>query len=104
MGRPRKYATDAERQRACRARQDATTVRVDRRALERLERHLDELQVAVCRAAGAGDETARACQAGSAETVVEKLIRHFKASAGAKERNAGKSLGDGKGGQRGNER
>jgi len=80
MGRPRQYGSDAERQRACRQRRQAETVRVDRRALDglhlRLER-LQRLQQALWRAADAGDATARACQAASVETVLEKLIRRF---------------------------
>jgi uncharacterized protein YlxW (UPF0749 family) len=88
MGRPRKYATDAERQRACRQQQEARTVRVDRRALEELEQRLEQLQEAVRQAARAGDETARACQAGSVATMLEKLIGYFQASGEAGEGKA----------------
>ena len=77
MGRPRQYESDAARQRACRARQAAQWVTVDRRALERLHQRLDQLQQALWRAAERGDPTARACQAISVETVLERLIRHF---------------------------
>jgi hypothetical protein len=83
MGRRRQYESDAERQRACRLRLEASTVRVDRGALDRLHARLDRLQEAVYRAAKAGDETARACVAVSVETVVDKLIRHFEARAEA---------------------
>jgi hypothetical protein len=99
MGRPRKYATDAERQRACRERQEARTVRVDRRALEGLERRLERLQEAVWQAARAGDETARACQAGSVATMLEKMIRYFPASGDAGEKNASGSPESVKGGR-----
>ncbi len=52
-------------------------MRVDRRALDGLPMRLERLQQAIRRAAAAGDPTARACQAISVETVLEKLIRHF---------------------------
>ena len=77
MGRPRQYESDAERQRACRARREAATVRVERRALDGLHQRLDRLQQALWRAAERGNPTARACQAASVETILEKLIRHF---------------------------
>ncbi len=77
MGRPRQYGGGAERQRAFRQRQEATTRRVDRGALDGLERRLDELQAAMWAAAAAGDETARRCGAASVETILEKLTRHF---------------------------
>ena len=77
MGRPRQYATAAERQRACRQRLAAQRVTVERRALKGLHRRLERLQQALRRAAAAGDATAQACQAVSVETMLEKLIRHF---------------------------
>lgn len=77
MGRPRKYATDAERQRACRPRREGSTLRVERRALEGLYGRLEQLQEAIREAAAAGNETARACQAASVETMLEKMIRAF---------------------------
>jgi hypothetical protein len=77
MGRPRQYASDAERQRAFRQRQAATISRVDRGALDRLHARLDQLQAALRAAAAAGDETARACQAAGIETMLERLTRHF---------------------------
>ena len=81
MGRPRQYASAAERQRACRQRREQETVRVDRRALDRLHQRLDRLQAAIWRAAAAGDATARAGRAISPETVLEQLIDHFEACA-----------------------
>ena len=84
MGRPRKYATDAERQRACRARQEASTIRVERRALEGHYARLEQLQEVIREAAAVGDETARACLAVSVDTMVEKMIRHFGASRDAR--------------------
>jgi hypothetical protein len=77
MGRPRRYASGAERQRAYRAREQEQWAQVDRRALEGLQGRLDRLQRAVDRAAGAGDETARGCRAASVDTLLERLIRHF---------------------------
>lgn len=84
MGRRRQYGSAAERQRACRQRQEAATVRVDRRALERLHGRLEELQEAVGAAARRGDATARQCDAASVETVLEKLTRHFRGGVGGK--------------------
>jgi hypothetical protein len=83
MGRPRRYGSGAERQRAYRERQEATWAQVDRRALTQMNGRLEQLQEAVYRAAAAGDETARACRASSVETVLERLIRHFEERAGA---------------------
>jgi hypothetical protein len=83
MGRRRQYESAAERQRACRQRQEAATVRVDRRALDRLHGRLEELQVVLGAAARRGDPIARHCGAASVETMLEKLIRHFGAATGA---------------------
>jgi hypothetical protein len=77
MGRPRRYESAAERQRAYRQREEETWAQVDRGALTKLNGRLDQLQEAVRRAAAAGDETARACQAGSVDTLLERLIEHF---------------------------
>lgn len=77
MGRRRQYESAAERQRACRQRQEAATVRVDRRALDRLHGRLEELQEALGEAARRGDPIARRCYAASVETMLEKLIGHF---------------------------
>jgi hypothetical protein len=77
MGRPRQYASAAERQRACRQRREQETVRVERRALDGLHMRLERLQAAIRRAAAAGDATAQACRAISVETMLEKLISHF---------------------------
>jgi hypothetical protein len=82
MGRPRQYQSDAERQRAYRQREHATIARVDRAALDRLHRRLDQLQAALWAAAAAGDETARACQAAGIETMLERLTAHFAQRAG----------------------
>ena len=85
MARPRQYASNAERQRSYRQRQDTTLARVDRAALERLHERLDQLQTAVAVAAQSGDEVARACRAGSVETMLEKLTRYFQCCCQAKE-------------------
>ena len=77
MGRLRQYPSGAERQAAFRRRQEATTRRVDRGALDGLERRLDQLQAAMWAAAAAGDALARQCGAASVETILEKLTRHF---------------------------
>lgn len=91
MGRPRQYESGAQRQRAFRQRLEGEWPRVNGVALERLHARLDQLQVAVRAAADAGDETARACQAGGVETVLERVIRHFEACAsGGKEHGAAK--------------
>jgi hypothetical protein len=83
MGRPRRYESAAERQRAYRQREEETWAQVDRGALERMNGRLDQLQEAVRRAAAAGDETAQRCRAGSVETMLERLIRHFEGRAAA---------------------
>ncbi|MGH8566751.1 MAG: hypothetical protein ACREXU_01725 [Gammaproteobacteria bacterium] len=81
MGRPRRYGSGAERQRAFRQRQEAETVRVERRALEGLHGRLEALQEAMRAAARVGNPTAQHCRAISTETMLEKLIRHFEAEA-----------------------
>jgi hypothetical protein len=81
MGRLRQYHSGAERQAAFRQRQEAKTRRVDRGALDGLERRLDELQAAMRAAAAVGDEIARRCGAASVETILEKLTDHFAARA-----------------------
>jgi hypothetical protein len=81
MGRRRQYGSGAERQRAFRQRQAAEWVEVDRRDWERLHERLKQLHEAVRGAASAGDRTAQACRAGSEETVLERLIRHFEGRA-----------------------
>jgi hypothetical protein len=90
MGRPRKYASDAERQRAWRRRLDEEMVRVNRADLERWEARLRRLQEAVKAAAKVGDETAQVCQSGAVEGVLEQLIGHFeqRARAGQEEPEA----------------
>jgi hypothetical protein len=81
MPRPRQYPTDAERQRACRARLAQLTVRVDRDALDRLHARLDRLQTALFAAADAGEPTALACRAASTDTLLDRLASHFEARA-----------------------
>jgi hypothetical protein len=83
MGRPRQYASGAERQRAFRARLEGEWPRVNGRALSRLNERLNQLQAAVWAAAAAGDETARACSAASLETVLDRVIQQFEARAKA---------------------
>ena len=77
MARPRQYGSNAERQRAYRQRQETALARVDREALERLHERLDQLHAAVAAAAQCGDAVARACRAGSVETLLEQLTRYF---------------------------
>jgi hypothetical protein len=79
MGRPKQYASAAEKQAAYRARLDATTLLVERAALERLHQRLDALQQAIRAAAAQGDAFARQCTAVSTETMLEKLIVAFNA-------------------------
>jgi hypothetical protein len=81
MGRPRQYASNAERQRAFRQRQEEQVARVDRGALDRLHARLDQLQAALWAAADAGDETARACRAAGIDTMLERLTGHFRGRA-----------------------
>lgn len=78
MARPRQYASDAERQRAFRERQELSLARVDRGALDRLHARLDQLHEALRTAAAAGDETARACHAAGIDTMLERLTDHFR--------------------------
>ena len=77
MARPRQYASNAERQRAFRQRQETEIARVDRGALDRLHARLDQLQASLWAAADAGDETARACHAAGLDTMLERLTDHF---------------------------
>jgi hypothetical protein len=77
MGRPRLYASGAERQRAFRQRLEAETARVDRGALDRLHARLNRLQEAVRAAAKAGDEVASACEAAGVDTMLERLTHYF---------------------------
>src|SRR5574341_1201104 len=84
MGRPRRYGGGAERQRAFRERLETEWPRVNARALTRLNERLDQLQAAVRAAAAVGDESARACEAASVETVLERVIRHFEERAGVR--------------------
>jgi hypothetical protein len=93
MGRPRRYGSAAERQRAYREREAATWAQVDRRALEQMNQRLEQLREAVGRAAAIGDPTARSCRASSVETVLERVIRHFedRAEAGKTGREGGEA-------------
>jgi hypothetical protein len=97
MARPRQYASNAERQRAFRERQEATIARVDRGALDRLHARLDQLQAALWAAARAGDATARGCQAAGIETMLERLTDHF--SQCAARQRAARQPADSKGSQ-----
>jgi hypothetical protein len=76
MGRPRKFATDAARQAACRQRLAAGRVWVDRAALE-------ALVAAVEAAAAAGDPVAIRVRTGTADSLLRNLARHFETCAGA---------------------
>ena len=77
MGRPRQYASAAERQRAYRERLDEEMVRVNRGSLERLEARLEQLHQAVRVAARAGDPVAQACSEGSIDGMLAKLTDYF---------------------------
>ena len=81
MGRPRQYATAAERQRAYRQRQEAEAPRVSRRALDGMHLRLEHLHAAIEAAATAGDAVAKACPSNSWETMLEQLIRYFRGAA-----------------------
>jgi len=94
MGRPRQYASDAERQRAFRERQELSLARVDRGALDRLHARLDQLQEVLRMAAAAGDETARACHAAGIDTMLERLTDHFRRRGSP---GAPTAAGDGRG-------
>ena len=88
MGRPRKYATHAERQAAYRARSTAerTWIVVNRYSLELLEARLERLHSAVQGAADRGDPLARLLAAGSADTCVDKITAWFAGHAGVEGR------------------
>jgi hypothetical protein len=82
MARPRIYsdsapATNAERQRAQRARDKARWVEVSRETHEAHTARLEALQTAIHEAARRGDTTAKSCNAASIETMLEKLAAHF---------------------------
>ena len=77
MGRPKCYATAADRQAAYRRRLRETTALVDRQALERLQQQLDKLQQALVAARTQVDPLARAAYSASIETMLDKLIAQF---------------------------
>jgi hypothetical protein len=77
MGRPRQYASAAERQRAYRERLEAEMVRVNRRDLDRLEARLTALQQAVRAASRAGDPVAQACAEVSIDGMLAKMTHYF---------------------------
>ena len=77
MARPRQYQSAAAKQAAYRLRQTATTVVVDRAALDKLHQRLDTLQTALAEAARRGDPLARHCRAASIDTMLDKLIAAF---------------------------
>jgi predicted HAD superfamily Cof-like phosphohydrolase len=81
MGRPRQYASAAERQRAYRERLDEEMVCVNRRGLERLEARLEELHQAVRTASQAGNAVARACNERSIEGMLAKMADYFTGQA-----------------------
>src|SRR5438876_4257854 len=100
MGRPRLYATNAERQRAFRRRLRQSTACVDRDVLERHHARLDRLQRAVFAAVDAGDAAARAVTAASVETLLERLAAYFEACAAAAGPNAMETAPDARAPQR----
>lgn len=81
MGRPKRYATAADRQAAYRRRLRENTALVDRQALERLQQQLDQLQQALAAAHAQGDPLARAAYSASIETMLDKLTAQFRARA-----------------------
>ena len=81
MGRLKKYANDAERQAAKRARDKAQWVQVSRDGHNAHNERLERLQTALSDAAKRGDETAKACRAASADTMLEKLAAWFESVA-----------------------
>ena len=77
MGRPKQYATSAERQAAYRQRLHTQTVVVDRHRLERLLAQVEHLQAAIALAKHAGDLCAgHVCHA-SVESTLEALTAWF---------------------------
>lgn len=77
MGRPRKYESDAQRQRACRARFHEQWIIVDRRALELLNDRLERLHEALYRAACRGDLLAAHCHCCSVDSTLDRLAEAF---------------------------
>lgn len=77
MGRPRQYANAAERQRAYRERLEEETVRVNWRALERLEARVEGLYRAVQAASRAGDSLAVAWNEGSEAGMLARMTSYF---------------------------
>ena len=80
MARPQQYQSAAAKQAAYRLRQTASTVVVDRAALDRLHKRLDTLQSALAEAARRGDPLARRCRAASIDTMLDKLTAAFQAA------------------------
>ena len=80
MARPQQYRSAAAKQAAYRLRQTATTVVIDRAALDRLHKRLDALQSALEEAARRDDPLARRCRAASIDTMLDKLIAAFQAA------------------------
>ncbi len=91
MARPKLYSSSAQKQAAYRARLSANSLTVDRAALEQLHQRLEQLQQAVCAAAGRGDALAARCVAASADTVLEKLIAAFAERPGSDSEQASRS-------------
>jgi hypothetical protein len=85
MGRPRKYATDAERQAAYRARlpKDRTWTTADRHYVALLEARLDRMHHAIRCAADHGDVLAGSLRAGSTDTCIDKITSWFEGLANA---------------------
>lgn len=77
MGRPRQYATPAERQAAYRHRLQDTTVLVDRQTLEQLDTRLALLQEAVAPLARRGDPLAQRVSRTSLVTLLDILTEWF---------------------------
>ena len=77
MSRPRKYATDAQRQAAFRQRSAV----VDRAGLEELRTLLDRFQTARGAAARSGDALAHSLGGGTVETTLRRLCQPWETLA-----------------------
>lgn len=77
MARPRRFESDAAKQAAYRARQEASLTLVDRAALDALHGRLERLQGAIACAARQGSPFASRCRAVSIDSMLDKLVDAF---------------------------
>lgn len=77
MARPRRFESDAAKQAAYRARQEASLTLVDRAALAALHGRLERLQGAISCAARQGSAFASRCRAVSIDSMLDKLVDAF---------------------------